>query len=90
MKNKYVLMHKDIAVASIILDDTTNLIIGYKPIHQEYSPFLGTCDLNKIEQWWTMRSVPASREMMQKVIRNVGCLNAEGYLAKNLALSMTD
>ena len=90
MKNKYVLMHKDIAVASIILDDTTNLIIGYKPIHQEYSPFLGTCDLNKIEQWWTMRSVPASREMMQKVIRNAGCLNAEGYLAKNLALSMTD
>lgn len=90
MKNKYILMHKDIPAASIILDDPTNLIIGYKPINPRYTPFLGTADLQKIKKWWAMRSVPASREMMQHVIRNAGCLNAEGYLAKNLALSMTD
>jgi len=90
MTDKYILMHKDIPVANLVLDNTTNLIIGYKPLNPEHSPFLGTCDIDKIKKWWAMRSIPASREMMQQVIRNAGCINAEGYLAKNLALSMTD
>lgn len=90
MKNRYTLMHKDIPVAALVLDDTTNLIEGYKQLNPEHSPFLGTCDISKMKKWWAMRSIPASREMMQQVIRNAGCINAEGYLAKNLALSMTD
>lgn len=37
-----------------------------------------------------MRAVPASRAAIQEVLKRSGYLNTSLYLAKNLALSMTD
>lgn len=43
-----------------------------------------------MKHWWEGRAVPASRKMMQEVLKQAGCANTKMYLAKNLALSMTD
>lgn len=90
MKKKYILMHKNDQTASLILDDTTNQIEGYQSMQADKAPFLGTCDLTKIRKWWQMRAVPASRKTMQDMIRRAGYLNSSEYLAKNLAISVTD
>lgn len=85
----YELMHKDKKVGLINLDVTGN-VMNYVPIHGEYGPFLGNADLNKIKIWWSQRSVPGSRKIMEEVIKKAGCMNSSEYLAKNMALSMTD
>lgn len=87
---KYYLMHKDNVCGLILFDEATGRIAGYKDHHTGFSPYMGNVDLQKIIKWWEMRAVPASRTMIQEVIKKSGCLNAEMYLAKNLALSMTD
>ena len=87
---KFFLMHKDEVCGTLILDETTGRLLQYHDNKSRLSPFLGTADTQKMKKWWEMRAVPASRTMIQKAIRESGCLNAETYLAKNLALSMTD
>ena len=61
----YFLMHKDIPCASLVIDPESERITGYHDIEKEYTPFLGHCDLERINQWWKSRSVPASREIMK-------------------------
>lgn len=87
---KYILMHKDIPCASVVFDEDTKRAAAYQNVASAYTPFLGNCDKRKFGRWWEIRAIPASRELMQRVIRQAGCINAESYLAKNLALSMTD
>ena len=79
---EYFLMHKDTVCASIVIDQDSGKITAYQDINKEYTPFLGNCDLAKINRWWTMRAVPASREVMRQVIRDAGCLSPEDYLEK--------
>lgn len=87
---KYELMHKNIACGVIDFDEEAGRITGYKDAMNGLSPFLGHADVQKIRKWWEMRAVPASRHAMQQVIQTAGCINTGVYLAKNLALSMTD
>lgn len=86
----YYLMHKNIRCGEIAYDETTGRITKYKNYPIGASPFWGTADISKIKKWWEIRAVPASRHMMQDLIKKQGFLNAGAYLAKNLALSMTD
>lgn len=88
--HSYTLMHKDVPCASVVIEDTTGKIEGYKTLDPAYVPFLGNCDLQKFSRWWEMRTVPASRELIRRVMKEAGELTPELYLAKNLALSMTD
>lgn len=87
---KYFLMHKNEKCGVLFLDEKINRIIDYKDMNNRMSPFLGNATLDKMIKWWEARSVPASRIAIQDMIRKTGCVNAETYLAKNLALSMTD
>ena len=87
---RYFLMHKDDICGTITFDEATGRIITYKDTGNGLSPYQGHADLQKMQKWWEMRAVPASRTMIQDVIRKTGCMNAEVYLAKNLGLSMTD
>lgn len=86
----YELMHKNSPCGKIAFDDKSGRIISYKDNGNGYSPYLGSADLNKMHKWWEMRAVPASRLLIQNLLKTTGCLNSEMYLAKNLALSMTD
>lgn len=87
---KYTLMHKNDKCGTILFDENIGRIIEYHDDRNGLSPYLGNCDIKKIQKWWEMRAVPASRATMQQVINNANCLNTEVYLAKNLGLSMTD
>lgn len=87
---KYILMHKNDKCGTILFDENIGRITEYHDDRNGLSPFLGNCDIKKIQKWWEMRAVPASRATMQQVINNANCLNTEVYLAKNLGLSMTD
>ena len=87
---KYILMHKNDKFGTILFDENIGRITEYHDDRNGLSPYLGNCDIKKIQKWWEMRAVPASRATMQQVINNANCLNTEVYLAKNLGLSMTD
>ena len=87
---KYTLMHKNDKCGTILFDENIGRITEYHDDKNGLSPYLGNCDIKKIQKWWEMRAVPASRATMQQVINNANCLNTEVYLAKNLGLSMTD
>lgn len=87
---KYSLMHKNDKCGTILFDENIGRITEYHDDRNGLSPYLGNCDIKKIQKWWEMRAVPASRATMQQVINNANCLNTEVYLAKNLGLSMTD
>lgn len=87
---KYTLMHKNDKCGIILFDENIGRITEYHDYRNGLSPYIGNCDIKKIQKWWEMRAVPASRATMQQVINNANCLNTEVYLAKNLGLSMTD
>lgn len=87
---KYILMHKNDKCGTILFDENIGRITEYHDDRNGLSPYLGNCDIKKIQKWWEMRAVPASRATMQQVINNANCLSTEVYLAKNLGLSMTD
>lgn len=87
---KYFLMHKDHVCGTMIYDETTGRMVNYHDNKTGYSPFLGNPDTEKIKKWWEMRAIPASRSVVQNILKEAGCLNTGSYLAKNLAVSMTD
>jgi len=84
------LMHKDITCAILMIDDEDGSITAYKDLKTGYSPFLGNCDVKLIKKWWQSRTVPASRNAIQEILKRHNFINAEIYLAKNMAFSMTD
>ena len=87
---QYFLMHKNDICGAMIIDDDSSYIRSYKDSGKGKSPFLGNCDERKIIKWWEGRAVPASRKMVQDILKQNGYINTEKYLVKNLALSMTD
>lgn len=87
---KYILMHKNIPCGEAELDPLSGNVEGYKDYQTGWSPFLGNFDIQKFKLWWKTRTIPASRSRMMRLAQGAGDLTAEGYLIRNLALSMTD
>ncbi len=87
---RFFLMHKDIVCGSLIFDEQTGRVMGYKDAGNGYAPYLGNSESAKIKKWWEMRAIPASRVTINEILKRTNSLNTETYLAKNLALSMTD
>ena len=85
----YKLMHRDTLCGVVTLDEDSGHLLEYKNLSQN-APFLGNADTRLMKKWWEARAIPASRTAMQEVIRQAGCVSNIDYLAKNLALSMTD
>ena len=87
---RYYLKHKDDICAVLEIEEETWRIDNAKIVNREIAPFAGTATDASLKQWWAMRAVPSTRKTMEEVIRAAGCINNEEYLAKNLALSVTD
>lgn len=87
---RYYLKHKDDICAVLAIEDEIWRVDNAKVINREIAPFIGYATDASIKQWWSMRAVPSTRKTMEEVIRKAGCANNEEYLAKNLALSVTD
>ncbi len=90
MTDIYKLMHGDVFTALVSIDTESSYLENFQLRNKKEAPFLGNADLRLMRRWWEARAVPASRKMMADIIRRAGCENAKEYLAKNLALSLTD
>lgn len=90
MEDKYYLMHKNTICGAATVEREYGTLIKFQPIDSRYTPFLGNADIRLMKIWWKYRAVPGSRKEMEEVIRRSGCDSNMEYLAKNLALSLTD
>lgn len=86
----YYLMHKNRKCGLIVVDDISGNIVAYKDDGSGYSPYLGNATLQNIKRWWLNRAVPAGRDAVKTLINSLEISTSEEYLAKNLALSVTD
>ena len=93
----YTLIHKNIRVADIEIDEDTGVIIGIGDIYAKEHlpagvPFChnGTIDRAALNKWWTGRSIPASRMGINDALEILGMYNTELLPTKCLGLSLSD
>lgn len=91
---KCILMHKRTQVASIELDDATGFIqkIGeiYAPEHLPVGIHVrhGVADRTELNQWWTDRSIPASRSGIREALEILEIANTKLLLLRCYGLSL--
>lgn len=90
MLEMYVLKHKDEKCGLVSIETGDGSLDEYLSANKNNAPFLGNDTRELMKKWWMARCVPATRKAMYEAIRLSGCDSAGEYLAKNLALSMTD
>lgn len=92
----YVLKHKNIEVAEIELDEDAGFIrrIG-KVFAPEHLPVgvpvkRGVADRAALNEWWTDRSIPASRFGVREALETLGVSGTKTLLARCYGLSLSD
>ena len=90
------LMHKRIPVAELELDDATGFIkkIGevYKSEHLPVGVAIkkGIVDRTALNDWWTERSIPASRSGIRDALETLNIANTKMLLIRCYGLSLSD
>lgn len=92
----YILMHRNIPVVAIDLDETTGSIRKIKELYNEaHLPVgvrlkKGITDRAALNDWWIDRSIPASRSGVQRALETLNLSNTKLLLTKCLGLSLSD
>lgn len=93
---KCMFMHKRISVAEIELDDATGFI---KRINKVYAPEhlpigvpikKGLVDRKEFNDWWTERSIPASRSGIRDALETLDIASTKMLLVRCYGLSFSD
>ncbi len=92
----YTLMHKDIPVADLTLDETTGSIQridalfrgGHLPVG--VSVRRGMADRADFNAWWTDRFIPSARSGLVDALSQLGFPNPQQVISRNLGLSLSD
>lgn len=93
---KYTLMHKNIMVAELDLDDATGSIRKIDEVCSEAHLPVGVTvrksitDRAALNEWWIDRSIPASRSGIRKALETLNLANTKMLLTKCLGLSLSD
>ena len=93
---KCILMHKRKPVASIELDDATGFIQKIGEIYAiEHLPVGipvkdGIADRTAFNEWWTDRSIPASRSGVREALEILEVANTKLLLLRCYGLSLSD
>lgn len=93
---KYTLMHKQIAVAGIDIDNATGSIQKINKLYSpEYLPVgvlvrQGSADRAALNQWWTTRSIPASRLGIGEALESMNISSPKLLLVLCHGLSLSD
>lgn len=93
---EYTLMHKDLPVLDIELDEATSSVqkIGtaYHPEHLPLATFSrrGVVDRAALNTWWIDRSIPASRSGVRKALETLNLPNTQMLLTRCFGLSLSD
>lgn len=96
MKLKCTFMHKRIAVAELELDDATGMIQKVNTIYApEHFPVgvtvkRGVADRAAFNEWWTDRSIPASRSGIREALETLEIANTKMLLVRCYGLSLSD
>ena len=90
----YTLMHRDIPVMDLELDEYSNIVSLGKIHHAEHLP-LGTynginAEKKALNRWWTKRSIPASRKGIREVLEELELSSPQELIEKCFGLSLSD
>ena len=90
----YTLMHRDVPVMELELDEYSNIVSLGKIHHAEHLP-LGTYNKIGVERkalnrWWTKRSIPASRKGIRDVLEELELSSPQELIEKCFGLSLSD
>lgn len=92
----YTLMHKDIPVADLTLDEATSSIQRVDELlHGEHLPVgipvqHGVADRAALNEWWEDRSIPASRSGLREALETLGVASSKLLLSRCYGLSLSD
>lgn len=90
------LMHREIAAADLEIDDVSGFILkvntGYAPEHLPVgvSTSKGLPDRASLNEWWTDRTIPASRSGIREVLDTLGISSPRTLLLHCYGLSLSD
>lgn len=93
---KCILMHKRIAVAELLLDNMTGFIQRinevFKPEHLPVGVPVkkGIADRAALNEWWTDRSIPASRSGIRDALETLHLTSTKMLLIRCYGLSLSD
>ena len=92
MENEtYFLMHKDIKVASMQIDDNGNISkLRKKNDTSDHLPIGGQMNDVKFHEWWIDRAIPKTRHGAKNALEKLGYQSTSSALVNNLALSLND
>lgn len=91
---KYILMHREIEVAEIELDELSHITNIYEVYAEGHFP-VGTLgkhgvDKTMLAKWWAKRSIPASRSGLRETLDLLHMSVPQELLAKCYGLSLSD
>lgn len=92
----HTLMHKDIPVADLTLDEATGSIQRIDTfLHGEHLPVgvsvrHGVADRAALNEWWEGRSIPASRSGVREALEPLGVASPKLLLTRCYGLSLSD
>lgn len=93
---KYTLMHKEIPVADIRLDEATGYIQKIDTIYNEahfplgVTVHKGIANRAVLNEWWIDRSIPASRSGVKRALEILNLANTKILLTRCFGLSLSD
>lgn len=90
----YTLMHRDVRVMNLDIDEYSNITALGEIFHKEHLP-LGTYNKIGVERkslnaWWTRRSIPASRQGIREVLEELELSSPQELINKCFGLSLSD
>lgn len=87
----YFLMHKDVRVASIVIEPVTGCIVSVPEVFEpDLLPVGAQGPAAMLKAWWQRRAVPVTQGDIQTTLTHIGFLTPQSYLVRNLGLGMTD
>lgn len=90
-QDEYVLMHKDIPVCLIAVDEDGNLRnIRRIEKNADHFPIGGQMNDMKFHDWWRDRAIPKTRHGAKTALQKLGYATTGIALVDNLALSLSD
>ena len=95
MGSSFVLMHKNVEVATLEMDEDYGLISKVGEIRDILHMPMGTVcngvvDRRGVKDWWASRSIPASRSGLRDFLESAGLCDARALLTKSMGLSLSD
>jgi len=90
----YTLMHRDVKVMDLEIDEFANITALGKIYHEAHLP-IGTYNKIGVERkalnrWWSNRSIPASRQGIRDVLETLELTSAQELIHKCFGLSLSD